>query len=239
MTKRKRRRRNKPSRPSYELFSPLAIFVHTILFTPLVGGLLVRANYDRLGDEKRAKRALLLGIGAIIVLAIVAWLLEKWIGNAAQGGVAGATGAMAMTWYREQKPLFEKHTGAGGRRASIVPSAVGGSLFLALTVGSMIWALHHDPSTNAYNLGVRAMREGRHAEAVKHFRKVVTDAPDDHEARYSLALACLCIDLTDEAVSELAKIPSDAPSYARAHALSERAKSAKVLGNEILKDHCY
>ena len=83
--KRKRPRREKRARPSYALYSPLAIVVHTVLFTPLVGALLVRENYRRLGDEKRARMSLLLGIGAMVVLAIAAWLLERWIGNAVQG----------------------------------------------------------------------------------------------------------------------------------------------------------
>ena len=144
-----------------------------------------------------------------------------------------------MTWYREQKPLWEKHRAAGGEPAPVIWTAFGGALVVGAILAATIWGLQFDAAQKSFDSGVRAMDQKRHAEAAVEFRKVLAREPDYQEARYNLALALFCIDANDDAMAELGKIPQDAAIYARAHALYERGKSAQVLlGSALMKDHC-
>ncbi len=139
-TKTRKKRAKEP--PGYELFSPLAIVVITVLFTPLFGGFLVAANWRRAGEPDKARAASFLGMGAFVALVVIAVVLADWVPDAvARGGSIGATVALAMGWRREQRPLWDAHVAAGGARASALLPALAGVVFVVVAVVVVAGAL--------------------------------------------------------------------------------------------------
>lgn len=236
--RKRRKRRSDERKPEYRLYSPLALVVHTFLFSPIVGGALAAINHKRLGDPRKARQTVVMAVASVVIAALVVGLLESVIGKSVNGAAAGLAGAMAVYFRTEHKPLFEAHLRAGGERQSVLGSTFAGMAVVGAFVGLVLLA-GIDSAAAEFDAGVEALRRAEHAAAEQHFRKVLTDDSSRHDARYNLALALYCLDRPDEATSELARIPNDSEVYAKSHALHERAKSARWMGWELMKDHCH
>ena len=61
-------RAHAPVRPTAKLFSPAAIFLHSVLGTPVIGAIGVATNWFRLGDKKRGLLSALGGLIAPVFL---------------------------------------------------------------------------------------------------------------------------------------------------------------------------
>jgi hypothetical protein len=124
--------------PAAKLYGPTAIFVATILFSPLVGGAMAAINWRRAGDPRKAKITLLLGVGALAVIVAIAALAPASWGALQRGSVIGGTMGAAMGFRNEQRVLFEAHKAGGGAKASPVLIFVIGIIVLAAVIAATL-----------------------------------------------------------------------------------------------------
>ena len=116
-----------PVNPSARLFTPLAVALHTLLFTPFVGSLIVVSNWTRVGEWQRGVLSVVFGFVALIALGAVGAMMSPEVAVVGIGaGVLGLT----IGWYSEQVPLFETHKTVGGETASAWPFTLVGVLVL-------------------------------------------------------------------------------------------------------------
>jgi hypothetical protein len=201
--------------PDFELFSARAIGWCTLLFSPLVGGLMAAANHRRLGDQAKARGTLALAVGAIVAFFLIGYFVDS---AAVNGAVGGGTGTLAWSWYREQKPLVAAHVGARGRLAKPWLPVLAGLLLLALT-GVGIYLELSSSSNTAFRAGTVAARAEDWPRAEARFREVLADDPSDHQARFNLGLALVNQGKNREARRELGRVPDDSEVYEEAHRL--------------------
>ena len=204
------------------LFSPGAIAAHTILFTPLVGGLMAARNWRRLGETKRARQTALLAVGAItaMVLLAVFWP-ERWGEGAIQGGLGGVTIVLAMQLRKEQKPAFEAVRARGGKTAPFWPATLGGLVLIGLVLAASVASVLLAPGSADFQAGSAALQRNDAAAAEAAFRKVLALDPTDDVARYNLAVA-LARQGDPGWADELAKIRQDSPMSPQARALEKK-----------------
>ena len=107
-----------PINPSVRLFGPMAVLMHSLLFTPLVGAIAVGLNWKRLGDSTRGALSAIGGLAAPLILLGLGWSISPIA--AIVGLVAGAIG-LSFGWHREQSTLFESHFASGGTKAASWP----------------------------------------------------------------------------------------------------------------------
>jgi hypothetical protein len=116
------------------LFSPAAIATHTILFSPVFGGIMAAANWSRTGDKARARSTLALGIGATIVLMLLGAVAPDSI----RPGLYGGTAALGFGWRREQSALVDPLFAKGRPRAAWWPYTLAGMAVLAAVVTALV-----------------------------------------------------------------------------------------------------
>jgi len=93
-------------------WSPLAIAVLTLLFSPLAGGILHGLNYARLGQARLRRFALARSLLAGLLLILPATLLRQSTFNPV------ASLFIAAYFYKSQEDLFQEHLSQGGRKGS-------------------------------------------------------------------------------------------------------------------------
>jgi hypothetical protein len=102
--------------PDGRLYSAGQIGLATFLGAPIAGCLLLARNYELLENKKAAWQLLAVGIGATIVLLIIAFLLPE---NTRGSGLSlGACIGMYFTAKHLQGETVERHLKAGGRKGS-------------------------------------------------------------------------------------------------------------------------
>ncbi len=121
--------------PSAVLYSPQAIFWHTILLTPFVGAFLVALNWSRLGDRRRGILSVMIGLGALILITAFGGLISP---QASLAGLVGGTIALAIGWFQEQKIVFNTHLLVGGSKAPSWPMTLVGVLVLGMAAGTYV-----------------------------------------------------------------------------------------------------
>lgn len=209
--------------PSARLFSPTVIAVHTVLFTPLVGGVLGAVNWRRLGERGKARNDLLLGVGATAVLVLVATLWpERWGDAVPRGGGIGLTVAMAMGLYRSHRPAFEAHLARGGGKAAFWPATLAGIVWILVVFGALSVAAIYGPGHADFEAGRDALARHDDAAAEAAFRRALAAAPDDDASRYNLAVAIARQDRLEEALATLHEIRPDSPFSGNARAFEEK-----------------
>lgn len=124
-----------PGHPStYELYSPGQVVIAAVLGSPLAACWLMYLNHRRRGHGAYATRVLVVGTVATLALLLLAIVLPDRIG----GFVPIATLAAVHQLAQRDRPLFEAHVAAGGRRASVwkaIGAGVGGMVaILAIVV---------------------------------------------------------------------------------------------------------
>ena len=103
---------------SRALYSPGAIIASTILFTPLLGGIMAARNWRRLDDRRRATLSLVTGLVATVVLVVLGLVLPDSMDAGVRGGSIGLAVVMGMQWRRELSAPYESHLKNGGQKAS-------------------------------------------------------------------------------------------------------------------------
>jgi hypothetical protein len=104
------------SEPDGRLYSAGQIGLATFLGAPIAGCLLLARNYELLENKKAAWQLLGVGIGATIVLLIIAFLLPE---NTRGTGLSlGSCIGMYFTAKHLQGDTVERHLKAGGRKGS-------------------------------------------------------------------------------------------------------------------------
>lgn len=210
-----------PIPPETKLYSPIAIGACCFLFSPLIGGLMAAANHRRLGEEKEAKQTAMIAVGATAVLMLIgAFWPDDW-GNAINGGLAGASGVLAVQWAQSTRNRYEEHKKNGGATASPWPVVAGGVVLLAALLGLVFYPLLFG-SVKTFDEGVTAFDEGSYAVAEERFREVLEDDPDNSEARYNLGLTLAREGRIEDARRALGRIPDGAPLAQQARRLRQR-----------------
>jgi TolA-binding protein len=207
--------------PETKLYSPIAIGACTFLFSPLVGGLMAAVNHRRLGEEKEAKQTAMIAVGATATLMVIGAIWPDDWGNAINGGIAGASGVLAVQWAQSTRNRYEEHTKNGGVTASPWPVVGGGVIFLALLVGLVFYPLLFG-NVRTFDEGVTAFNDGSYTTAEARFRAVLDEEPEHHEARYNLGLTLAREGRVDEARQVLGRIPDGAPIAQDARRLRQR-----------------
>jgi hypothetical protein len=205
------------------LYSPGGIAAFTFFFTPAVGGLVAATNLRRVGRSADAWKAIGVGVGTTVVLIILGALLPDRFDAVARGGAIGATIGVA-NWYRyQQKPIFEAHRAAGGRRARGWPIALAGSVGLAIFIAAAIAAaVYGSPDTARFQEGSAALERKDNPAAEAAFREAVALDPSDDSARYNLALAIARQGRRDDALHELSQIGPSSEMAERARDFEKR-----------------
>ena len=99
------------------LYSPNAVMACAIVFTPVVGGLMARRNWVRLGDSVRARNAALYSGLATMAMFVLGALLPDSLEAGIRGAFIGGTVGTGMWLRRELQPAFAKHVESGGQTA--------------------------------------------------------------------------------------------------------------------------
>ena len=122
--------------PGVRLFSPLAVALHTVLFTPVIGSLLVLTNWMRVGSWARGAFSAVAGLvtlgGLYIVGSIVSWKVGL-------GGLIAGIVGLAIGWYAEQSALYEAHQRQGVKPASPWILTWIGALFLMAVASWLVY----------------------------------------------------------------------------------------------------
>ena len=210
-----------PIPPDTKLYSPIAIGACTLLFSPLVGGLMAAVNHRRLGEEKEAKQTAMMAVGATAALMLIGALWPDDWGNAINGGLAGASGVLAVQWAQSTRNRYEEHQKNGGATASPWPVVGGGLIFVGLVLGLVFYPLLFG-TVRTFDEGVTAFNTGSYNLAEARFRAVLEEEPEHHEARYNLGLTLAREGRVDEARTVLGRIPDGAPIARDASRLRQR-----------------
>lgn len=124
--------------PSGVLYSPRQISLATLLGTPVAAAWFFYRNYLTLADDRRARRSLRFGAGAIAVVVTLALMLpSRFPKELVPILYTLAIDIYASTIFLKQ---FEKHVDAGGLRGSWL-TVVGVSLFTLLVVFGVLFAV--------------------------------------------------------------------------------------------------
>ena len=121
--------------PAYKLYTPGQIFLATFLGTPATGLYLLSANRRRIGHAGIATATLLVGIGATLLLLVLAVVLPDSIGRAASLGLT----FVVWQYARADQPLLDTHLARGGKQESSW-KAVGLGLAGLVTVLGLLFA---------------------------------------------------------------------------------------------------
>jgi hypothetical protein len=119
-----------------KLFSPLAVLAHSLLFTPIFGGMLVMLNWQRMGQ---ASRGWLEWASAIAVLGVVGLVGRAQSDRVLLLGLIAAVAGISASWLSEQQQLFASHKHSGGTAATSIPFTVGGVLLLGLLLAAYVF----------------------------------------------------------------------------------------------------
>ena len=122
--------------PGARLFTPLAVALHTLFFTPIIGSLLVLTNWTRVGSWARGAFSVIAGLLAVGTLYAVGSFISWKVGLS--GLIAGDVG-LAIGWYGEQSALFEAHRLEGVKPASPWLLTLVGALFLMAVASWLVY----------------------------------------------------------------------------------------------------
>ena len=111
------------------LFTPSALIVHTLLFTPIVGGIGVWLNWQRLGQPKRGTTSVFIALLSFSLLILVGALVSPM---ASLIGACGGTIGLSVGWFYEQRALHITHKMIGGQSANPLPLTLIGLMLMTL-----------------------------------------------------------------------------------------------------------
>jgi len=99
-----------------EPWSPLAIAILTLVFSPMVGGVLHGLNCERLGRPGFQRFVLSRNLVASAGTIFIPFLL----GAGTSFGFSGASLFFAAYFYKTQERLFQDHLSQGGEKGSLL-----------------------------------------------------------------------------------------------------------------------
>jgi hypothetical protein len=114
-------------------WSPFAIAILTVLFSPIVGGILHGLNTARLG-QGRLRRFIL----ARNLLASLLFILLSIVLRESRFQLTGASLFFAAYFYRSQESLFQDFLAQGGRKGSLVTAIL---IALLVVLGAMLFVV--------------------------------------------------------------------------------------------------
>jgi hypothetical protein len=115
-------------------WSPFAIAVLTLLFSPVAGGILHGLNYARLGQGRLRRFVLARNLLASLLFILFAVIVQ------ARPGLrpAGVDLFFAAYFYKSQQSLFQDCLSQGGRKGSLVSAIL---ISLLVVLGALLFVV--------------------------------------------------------------------------------------------------
>jgi hypothetical protein len=123
-----------PTTDASKPWSPTAIAVLTLVFSPVAGGVLHALNYGRLGRGEFRRYALACNLFA------GTWLVALLLGTSFS--TLGASLFFAAYFYKTQEEHFQEHLLQGGKKASVF-MAILVSLVVSIPLAFLAAAFSH------------------------------------------------------------------------------------------------
>lgn len=148
-----------PIKAPFKLYSQKSIGLATFLGSPLAAGFLVRKNFLLLGDEKKAKHALALGIISTVIIFAGIFSLPAAVIDRIPNYVIPLIymGIVHLLVEKVQGASLREHETAGGEFYSPWRAAGIGIVSLIIIIPGMIGYVYFGPQdfdTNSYDKGI-------------------------------------------------------------------------------------
>ncbi len=227
------------------LYSPRHFVWLSMLASFLVPVFLSASNYGRLGQGRKKKLLLSMGIAGFVAFLVAMVKIDEAVTAANPESEAGIRGIHRLiSWVihmpigaylkSRQKPLFEMGMGLGMRKASLFVGVLKGLgltalVTILLVVGAVIleW---EDPADRAAEL----VERGQYTAAVAIFDSLCTEYPDDLEYLYQKAMCLTFCHRYTEAERDFRAILGEERGFARVHLMLGILLLRKGLGEEAV-----
>ncbi len=130
------------------LWSPIAILILSVVFTPLVSTILYILNWHRSEDYSRRN------LGMVAYIAVLMGVLAAvfWLPNGLQPAILIINIGLGAYMYQTQKQLYQEHIKTGGKSANlIVPAVLSIGVALLLVYLMVIFANMPERSMKLFN----------------------------------------------------------------------------------------
>lgn len=171
--------------PTTQLYSTRAVFWFSFFFTLFGGGLLVAANWRRLGRPTRSRNTLLVTGGLTVLLGILGFMAPEdpmvykvlsWVG-------LGLAYALRSHARHEQGHVLDALKSVGRPAAPVMRPALLGSVgMVALVIAVGIYTMQTDRTSNAFEhaaAGVAYQDRGQLDSAMGEYREAFALAPNE------------------------------------------------------------
>jgi len=114
-------------------WSPFAIAIVTLIFSPLVGGILHGLNYARLGQGRLRRFVLARNLLASLLFILVSAVLQE-----ARFQPTGASLLFAAYFYKSQEGPFQECLSHGGKKGSLATAIL---IALLVALGALLFSV--------------------------------------------------------------------------------------------------